>query len=201
MIMRRYRKGWPRVVGALATTLLVGLLTAACSGQPAAPGQDPLGGLAALAVHRIMTGDEVASAKFGSTSPIDDPVREQAVLRAAGAESAPLGVDPTEAAQFFRDQIEASKVVQRGLYERWSTHPEQRPAGRPDLGKQVRPELDQLTTAIMKQLQATNSERRAADCDARLTKARTEVAEPLDQLHRDALGVALRSVCVVPAAQ
>jgi chorismate mutase len=185
----------------LVTTLLAGLLAGACSGQPTAPGQDPLGGLAALAAHRIMTGDEVASPKFGSTSPIDDLVREQAVLRAAAADSASLAVNPTEAAQFFRDQIEASKVVQRGLYQRWSAHPEQRPVGRPDLGKQVRPELDQLTTALMKQLQATHTERHTPDCGARLDQARTQAATPLDQLHRDALGVALRSVCVVSAAK
>jgi chorismate mutase len=107
-----------------------------------------------------------------------------------------MGINPADSAQFFRDQIEASKVVQRSLYQLWTAHPAQRPADRPDLGKQVRPELDRLTTDILHQLQATITARHAgAQCAVQAGQVLAEAAKPLDQLHRDALAVALRSVC------
>jgi chorismate mutase len=203
--MRRWA-GW-LLAGSLAATTLIG----ACSGQsPAssAPGSsqqlsasavqpgspsDPLSGLAALAVQRIMVVDQVAAAKFGTPAPIDDPPREQQILDSVAAASPGMGINPADSTRFFRDQIEASKVVQRGLYQLWRAHPAQRPADRPDLGKQVRPEIDRLTTDILRQLRATTAARHAGVQCA--VQALGEAAKPLDQLHRDALEVALRSVC------
>jgi chorismate mutase len=143
-----------------------------------------------------MTADQVAAAKFGTHQPIDDPPREQQVLDSVAAASPGMGISPQESAQFFRDQIEANKVVQRGLYQRWTAYPKQRPTDRPDLNEQVRPDLDRLTTDILRQLQATRSVRHAGtQCIAQARQALAEAAKPLDQLHRDALTVALRSVC------
>jgi chorismate mutase len=146
-----------------------------------------------------MTADQVAAAKFGTDQPIDDPPREQQVLDSVAAASPAMGLSPPESAQFFRDQIEASKVVQRGLYQRWTAYPKQRPADRPDLNKQVRPELDRLTINILRQLQVTTAVRHAGtQCVDQAGHALAEAAKPLDQLHRDALTVALRSVCSQP---
>ena len=165
------------------------------SARPGSP-SDPLSGLASLAVQRIMTADQVAAAKFGTHQLIDDPPREQQVLDSVAAASPGMGISSQDSAQFFRDQIEANKVVQRGLYQRWRAYPKQRPTDRPDLNKQVRPELDRLTTDILRQLQATTAVRHAStQCIAQARQALAEAAKPLDQLHRDALTVALRSVC------
>jgi chorismate mutase len=191
--MRRWA-GW-LLAGSLAATALIG----ACSGQStasSAPGSsqqlsasaaqpgspsDPLRGLAALAVQRIMVGDQVAAAKFGTPAPIDDLPREQQVLDSVAAASPGMGINAADSAQFFRDQIEASKVVQRGLYQLWRAHPAQRPADRLDLGKQVRPELDQLTTDILRQLRATTAARHAgAQCAVQAGQALGEAAKPLD---------------------
>ena len=71
---------------ALAVTLVIGACSApsppssarglseqpSTSVRPSGP-PDPLSGLASLAVQRIMTGDQVAAAKFGTHQPIDDP--------------------------------------------------------------------------------------------------------------------------------
>jgi chorismate mutase len=184
------------------------LLLGSCAGQPTgpapAPGQrpsgaaeaDPLSDLVALAARRIGTGDVVAAAKFGTPTAIDDPVREKQELDAVAAESPGLGINPAESAQFFRDQIEASKVVQRGLYQLWTAHTELRPTTKPDLTRTVRPELDALTTEIMRQLQVTTAARHSgAQCAAQSAAAVTDAGKPLDQLHRDALAVATRSVC------
>ncbi|HEV7448414.1 MAG TPA: gamma subclass chorismate mutase AroQ [Steroidobacteraceae bacterium] len=192
------------------STLAVTVLIGACSGQSppwSAPGSSqqpsasaqpgsPANPLSDLAVQRIIIGHQVAAAKFGTPAPIDDPHREQQVLDSVAAASPGLGINSADSAQFFRDQIEASKVVQRGLYQLWTADPTQRPANRSDLSKQVRPELDRLTTDMLRQLQATTGVRHAgARCTVEAGQALTEAAKPLDHLDRDALRVALRSMC------
>jgi chorismate mutase len=195
------------ITSALGAVLLLG----ACAGQSASPASappsstaapsatsaDPLGGLVALAIERINTADTVSAAKFGTAQPIDDPAREQQVLNAVAAQSPGVGVNPTESAQFFRDQIEANKDDQRGLYQQWTAHPALRPTNKPDLTTTVRPELDRLTPEILRQLRVTTAARHGGtQCTAQLRRATAAAAGPLDQLHRDALAVALRSVCV-----
>lgn len=189
------------------------LLLQGCAAEPAAsqaapptehqqvartsPPENLLADLVTLAAKRINTGDEVSAAKFGTPQPIDDPVREQQVLNGVAEQSSRLGINPAESTQFFRDQIEASKVVQRGLYQLWTAHPELRPTAKPDLTKKVRPELDQLTDDIMQQLKATTAARHASaqQCGMQSSQAFDDGAKSLDQLHRQALSVALRSVC------
>jgi chorismate mutase len=158
----------------------------------------PLRPLTDLVLRRIALADAVASAKFGTDAPIDDPAREQQVLGEVAASAPGAGVDPGDAMRFFRDQIEANKVVQRGLYARWSTHPELRPAGRPDLAAQVRPELDRITTELLEQLAATAEWRHVrAGCrpDRVAAQVPTDVLAGLDGLRRTALRVAMASVC------
>jgi chorismate mutase len=195
----------------LLAGLVLGLaapVLAGCTGQPppeppaaSAPDApavtgDPLRGLVAVALRRIVIGDQVSAAKFGTPSPIDDPPREQQVLAQVGTSARRAGVDPNEAARFFADQIEASKVVQRGLYQRWTQHPDQAPASRPDLRTQIRPELDTITTQLIEQLKATVGSRHSTSCPAALAAVSMQVGGSLDPLHRDALGTALRGVCV-----
>lgn len=187
---------------------VVGTSPMACSGQPspassapaasAAPTAplDPLRGLVEVAVRRIVLGDQVSAAKFGTPAPIDDPPREQQVLAQVGSSAGRVGVDPGEAARFFGDQIAASKVVQRGLYQRWTDHPDQAPTSRPDLRSQVRPELDTITTQLIDGLRDSTEQRHAPGCASAVGAASTQAGGQLDQLHRDALATALRGVCV-----
>jgi chorismate mutase len=187
-------------------SLLVGVMVAlapligACSTQPSAVPGTPfpvsaLRELTDLAVERIRLSDQVAAAKFGTPQPIDDLVREQQVLDAVAKASPDLGVGPEEAGRFFRDQIEASKIVQRGLYAEWTAHPQQRPTTRPILATQVRPQLDRITTEFLVALRASRTPRHARSCPAELGAVSRFAAGQLDVLHRDALAVALRSVC------
>ncbi|ONI86478.1 hypothetical protein ALI144C_11245 [Actinosynnema sp. ALI-1.44] len=158
----------------------------------------PFGQLAELAVRRILLGDLVAAAKFGTTQPIDDPVREKQVLDTVAAESVRLGMAPEPNVRFFQAQIDASKVVQRGLFARWERHPAQRPSHRPDLAKEVRPQLDRLTTQLLDELRATLQARRpTVVCRIWRIEAETfaDFVHRLDKLHRDAVSVSLRPVC------
>jgi chorismate mutase len=95
-------------------------------------------------------------------------------------------------------QTSGGAVVQRGLYALWAEHPELRPSERPDLATEVRPELDQITAEIMRQLTATRAVRAdTAGCRVMLLEAQSsaELRFGLNALHRKALTVALRSVC------
>jgi chorismate mutase-like protein len=156
-----------------------------------------LGPLTDLVVERLLVGDDVAASKFGTTSPIEDPVREEQVLEQVRKQAVGAGVDPEAAAVFFRDQITASKVVQRGLFARWTAHPEEAPTTRPDLAR-IRVRLDRLTTALLGQLKATEGVRaQHVPCTVQLALATTSavVLQDLDGLHRQALGFAARSTC------
>ena len=187
-------------------SLLVGLIGAlaplagACSTQPTAlsGGSSPVADLRELvdlAVQRIQLSDQVAAAKFGTPQPINDPAREQQLLDTVAKTAPDLGVDPGEAGRFVRDQIEASKIVQRGLSAAWMTHPQQRPRTRPNLTTQLRPQLNRITTNLLAALQASRAARHARSCPAELSTVSHGAAGQLDVLHRDALAVALRSVC------
>jgi chorismate mutase len=145
----------------------------------------------------VQIADLVAAAKYGTTSPIDDPAREQAVLDAAAAKSVEMGIDPEVSRRIFRDQIEANKLVQRALFERWTAHPDQAPTERPDLAKDVRPKLDRITTQLLGQLRDTQRVRGSSTCVGHLVVAylRADHQRALDNLHEHALRRALESVC------
>ncbi|MDT8915195.1 chorismate mutase [Amycolatopsis sp. PS_44_ISF1] len=195
----------------IATTALTVAATLAVAGFPASAAQPPakpavvaappafgrLGPLIGLVVERLRVSDDVAAAKFGTTSPIDDPGREQQVLDQVRARATALGLDPDAAAAFFRDQITASKVVQRGRFARWTAHPDQAPTTRPDLGP-IRTRLDRLTADLLDRLKATvdlRSERVPCTVQLAVAAGSAVVLERLDALHRRALGTAVHSVC------
>jgi chorismate mutase len=156
-----------------------------------------LGPLTDLAIQRLRVSDQVAAAKFGTGQPIDDPVREQQELNQVRQRAVVLGLNPTATVRFFQDQITASKIVQRGLFQRWTAHPAQGPATRPGLGT-IRQQLDQLTTEMLHELVSTQGVRhQATACRRQLREARLsgEILNRLDALHHHALAVALASVC------
>ncbi|MCU1686137.1 MAG: chorismate mutase [Amycolatopsis sp.] len=150
-----------------------------------------------LAAQRVEVADKVAAAKYGTPSPIDDPVRDQQILDDVAAKSGPLGLDPAETVAFFRNQIEANKVVQRGLYARWAAHPDEIPAARPDLATEVRPVLDRLNAGLLAEFAATRATRAGRTCGVRLAVTVRLVTwqRRLDALHHKALTNAVPSVC------
>ncbi|MEV1023800.1 gamma subclass chorismate mutase AroQ [Streptomyces sp. NPDC050264] len=190
-------------LGATAALTLGGAALPA-SAAPTAPSAavahaDPraLSAVASLAARRIALADKVAAAKYGTPAPIDDPARERQILDDVAARSAALGLDPALAQAVFRDQIEANKVVQRGLYARWDAHPEQRPADRPDLATVVRPALDRITTELLDALRELPPTRATPACAPLLTAValRDAHAHHFDTLHLRGLARALPSVC------
>ena len=156
-----------------------------------------LGPLTDLVIQRVRVSDDVAASKFGTDSPIEDPVREAQVLEQVRTQAEVSGVNPDAAVAFFQDQITASKAVQRGLFARWTAHPEEAPTTRPDLGP-IRVQLDQLTTALLQELEDTQALReKPVACTVQLALATGSgaVLERLDTLHRQALRAATHTVC------
>ena len=158
---------------------------------------DQLDGLTELVVQRILIADDVAASKYFSGKPVDDPVREQQILTAVRASAVQLGIDPDETAAFFRAQIEASKVVQRGLLAYWAAHPDKAPTTGPDLNV-IRQKLDALTTQLLTELvRVDNLRHTGLPCDIALivADATTAARHHLDPLHREALRTASTATC------
>ncbi|MEU6440858.1 chorismate mutase [Streptomyces sp. NPDC047046] len=156
-----------------------------------------LGPLTDLVIERIRVSDDVAASKFGTESPIDDPARESEVLERVREQAQANGVRPEAAVAFFRDQITASKVVQKGLFARWTAHPRQAPTTRPDLTV-IRARLDRLTADLLHELGNTAQLRdKPTACSVELVWSTTSgaVLADLDALHRRALQAATPSVC------
>lgn len=175
---------------------LLGCSTAVSPTADNAGHGEPLLALTDVAAQRVQLADTVAAAKWGTDAPINDPLREQAVLDAVVAKSTQLGIDPARTRAVFTDQIEANKAVQYGLYSQWRTHPGQAPTTRPELG-QIRPILDRITDQLLADLKATQQLRADPSCAGQLAGARhrMERTRHLDPLHQDALTRALTSIC------
>ncbi|GAA2814488.1 chorismate mutase [Saccharopolyspora taberi] len=172
-----------------SSLLVVAALAGAAAPQPLEP-------LVQVAAERVATADQVAAAKWGTDQPIDDPAREQQVLDTMAAKATAMGVDPELTRRVFRDQIEANKVVQRGLHQYWAAHPDEQPTERPDLGE-VRPVIDRLNDELLVEIRDTADVRAHPSCEGELTGAFFRIGQEmrLDPLHQAGVGRALPSVC------
>lgn len=102
-----------------------------------------------LIARRLALADAVARSKWNSGAPVEDLPREQAIVDAIGREAPRYGLTPAFAMDFFRAQIEASKVAQRALLAQWRVEARPPFADAPDLQRDVRPQLDALTPQLL----------------------------------------------------
>jgi chorismate mutase len=155
-----------------------------------------LSGLTGAISDRLALADTVAASKWVSGAPIDDPVREQVVLDSVSQLAVERGLDPMYVRTVFRDQIEASKTVQRGLFFVWSLPGQTPPPGSPDLGP-VRTAINELNVEIVDNLAAQRTLLAGPACYAAIfaSTAHTIGADHLDPLHVTGLIQAQFSVC------
>lgn len=184
------------VLAGVVAVAVAGGVPALSGGALASEGNGSLHPLVRSVSERVALSDDVASVKWATGKPIDDPERERRVLDDAGRRAIGLGLDPEEVKRVFRDQIEASKLVQRGWHHHWTVHPEDQPENPPDLGR-TRPEIDRLNGEILGQLRGTEAVRATPGCDGRVRGAywRVRVEQHLDTLHANGLARALPSMC------
>ena len=165
---------------------------------PAAQGR--VGGalqpLVRSAAERLQVADRVAAAKWITGQPVADTVREQQVLDSVARRARARGIDPEAARRIFRDQIEASKLVQRALHERWTAHFEQAPTV-PPAPDETRPAIDRIDADLLEAIATSTAARAHPACTAGEAVAASGAADDLgfDAVHRVGLSRALRSVC------
>lgn len=158
-----------------------------------------LDSLAELTVRRLALSQDVAAAKFIGGQRVDDSLRELRVVEAAGCALNGIGTLRYVGLRFARDQIEASRFVQRELHHRWYSHPAEVPVVARDLIGEVRPDLDRVTAQLMRQFRnLPGLPRLPVDAvedliDRRLTA--TLPATPLPRLYRHAALFAFRTFC------
>lgn len=152
--------------------------------------------IAELSADRLATADLVAASKWGTDKPIDDPERERIVLDTVRKQALEAGADPEETVRIFRDQIEANKLVQRGLYRLWTADPAKAPVERPDLS-QVREEINRINTALVRAIADSENARSSAHCRGVLAVSAFQVRQEkgLDRLHTRGLLRAVPSGC------
>ncbi|AOW95195.1 chorismate mutase [Rhodococcus sp. WMMA185] len=183
---------------ALATAVVGFLATALTPSSTAKTPAPPLQPIVEAVSLRLATADVVASAKWGTPSPIDDPAREIEVLDAMSKTASNEGLSAEWVQRVFRDQIEANKVVQRALFAIWGAAPDTAPTVRPDL-THVRPIIDEQDEVILAQLREQYTLLNSPDCLPALADATATVSvnQQLDPLHQAALARALMSICQV----
>ena len=146
--------------------------------------------------ERLEIADQVALSKWDSHKPVEDKKREQDVIASAVAQAPSYKLDPAAVEQFFTAQIEANKLVQYTHLSDWQFQGKAPDDPRPDLVKQIRPQLDQLQKRLLQQLADFTAQRTDPQCPQWLAQAVHE--PPNDPLRQLAMIRATAELCTRP---
>lgn len=184
-------------VAAVSSIMLLSGQAAHAAAQPT----DSLDQLVGLLAERIGTADTVAEVKWaaaqqdGSQPVIDDPAREATIYDAMTQLGAQHGLPEAWVRQVFAGQIDASKLVQRGLVTVWGSGIAHAPTPATDLAG-IRPVIDRLNTSIIDEMSDRRAELTGPGCAARVTASVIAVgAHQADGLHQAALIQAAAPLC------
>lgn len=162
---------------------------------------DRLQALIAISARRLSIGKQVALSKWDSKVPVEDAPREAHVIAAAIQAGELRGLDQTSVATFFKAQIEANKLVQYSLLAEWYRLGNAPVHSSIDLANTIRPELDQIQTALIAELADTTNIRAKASCPTELALAvgKYVAAHQADLSDLDAIALdrALATACIV----
>jgi chorismate mutase len=138
---------------------------AGCAAPPTPSGAEltKLDRLTGVMSRRLAISEDVARIKWNTKAPVEDLPREQAVLALARKLATQAKLDPDLTAAFFAAQIEASKSVQTALIARWTEERKPPFANVPDLGRDLRPQLDRLTFDLLAAFAAAQPALTSAD--------------------------------------
>lgn len=100
--------------------------------------------------QRLLLAPAVARAKWNVQTPIEDLPREAQVIAAAVQQGRALGLPDGWVEAVFKAQIEASKTLQRELYDQWRREQAGHFSDAPDLANAIRPELDRITSQLLR---------------------------------------------------
>lgn len=134
--------------------------------------------LVAASAKRIILARDVALFKWDTGTPVEDTARERQVTETAARAAGARGLDAAFVANFFRAQIEASKIVQYSMLADWH-RAGAAPAHSPiSLAGVIRPQLDELGGILLDDLNKAAVLRNSKDC-------KTAVAVTVGQYLKD----------------
>ena len=142
--------------------------------------------------QRLNLASSVAVHKWDQHLPVESTARERQVLAQARQLAPDYNVSPERAAAFFSDQIEANKIVQYTLLDRWTRLGYRPPATRLDLAKDLRPHLDKLQITLLNELSRFDQQQ-PKDCQRKLSHALAQRTN--DWLRHQALLRATLQLC------
>ena len=145
-------------------------MTSVCDGR-AQTAVDQLQPLVETSARRLNLAQEVAFAKWGNGTAVEDPPREEHVITSAVTEGKTEGLDPAVVSRFFRAQIEANKVVQSSLLSTWHRVGKAPDHQTKDLATTIRPQLDEIQKQLIEELVSTASVRTSSTCRLDLAAA------------------------------
>ena len=105
-----------------------------------------------IADQRLSLMPGVAATKWQTHAPIADPERERVVIRHAGELAAPLGLAPEPVERVFEIQVRLARDWEERLTDEWQTRGFKFAGPIPDLAKDVRPQLDRVTSELLRAL-------------------------------------------------
>ncbi len=105
-----------------------------------------------IADQRLALMPGVAATKWQTHAPIADPERERVVIRHAGELAAPLGLDADPVEGVFEVQVRLAREWEERLTADWKARGFSFAGPIPDLATQLRPQLDKVTTDMLRAL-------------------------------------------------
>lgn len=163
-------------LAATSTFALAQTATGAVASDWSAADQAKIGRTIALCLARLRVAPDVAKAKWNSKAPITDAAREAVVIKDFMARATEMHLDTQLAGRFISNQIDASKIVQTALFAQWQQEQHGLFDPVPDLGKDVRPLLDQLTPQMLAALQELVPLREKPGFAGQLARERARIA-------------------------
>ena len=113
--------------------------------------------LSDLIAQRLDLMESVARHKWNQKQPVSSPEREQALLEELCRAGADAGVSKPVVEPFFKAQMAAARLVQERLMADWEKSAQGRFEDVPDLDKDLRPKISQLSRDALTQLAAIES--------------------------------------------
>jgi chorismate mutase len=143
----------PKTARLVSRRVLIGCIVASALSR-GANADDKLAVLIGLVGERLRLMQAVSESKWNSGAPVEDEAREERLIAGVVTLAPSYGLDPRQAAAFFRAQIEAAKCVESALIARWAAEKAAPFAAPADLQAEIRPRLDRLTPALLEALAA-----------------------------------------------
>ena len=111
--------------------------------------------LVETSAQRLVIAEQVSLAKWDGGKAVDDASRKAQVIESAIRAGESRGLDQASVSNFFRAQIEASKLVQYSLIAEWRRNGKAADHKPVNLVCTIRPELDKVDTELIAELAET----------------------------------------------